>query len=533
MDTDIRGARRLASELLWHVIVLATTLSAASYFHGAPFWQVGSTVHPVYLLCASYVALVVIYPVVKYFRLGGWLLPLSGFAAITGLIFLWLLLSSTEYEKIDLLSSFGLLATAISLFYLAPRFRLQWTGLFATLLVLFIAFFFRPLGDTVLLDRDAGFASNLIRTSVYDLEVRTYEDVVPRPRTHAGMGALQRVEDAYVVAMANGDVFSIRGIGVQPTISVKKWRSNPPLNYVQFLSVAQDQSFSTYFRVTDVLMKPGFPVNTLFVSHHYWHVDSSCVTLRVSSVTFDTLSQLEEENLQWSTVFDTTPCFALEDEAWAFRGMEGGGRLALSGPQQLLLTVGDHGFNGVDYDTNWVADPNTSYGKTIAIDLAARQSSVLTIGHRNQQGLFLGQDGVIWATEHGPEGGDELNVLVSGAHYGWPDITFGTEYGKLYWPVARPDDDAVYTPPRFAWVPAIGISNLTAVHGSLFSQWKNDLLVGSLVGMTMFRVHIEDGVVRFVEPIRLGERIRDIVSDENGVVIWTDSRSIIHILPAS
>lgn len=533
MAIDVVKIRRLFFELFWHVVVLAATVSVASYFHGAPFWRVGDAIQPVYVLCVSYVALAVVLPITRYFKIDGWLLPPAGFAAIGGLYFLWLLLSGGSYDKLDVLATFGLLAAAVSLFYLFPRFRLLWVGLFATLLAGSVVMLLRPADDKAFEGDSASFVTSSIRTSVYDLEVRTYQGVVPRSRTHMGMGALQKIEDAYVVAMASGEVYSIRGIGSMPSLSVKKWSNRAPLNYDDFLAAGENQSFAIYFRVTDVLLKPGAQGNTLFVAHHHWNVDDACATLRVSSVAFDTLTQLEEEDLAWVTVFDTTPCFQLEDEAWAFRGMEGGGRLALSSSDQLLLTVGDHGFNGVDYDTNWVDDLNTSYGKTIAIHLASGESSVLTIGHRNQQGLLVDEDGIIWSTEHGPEGGDELNVLIQGGLYGWPNLTYGTDYGKLDWPVARPEEDSIYTLPVFAWLPAIGVSNLTVVRGSLFDRWESDLLVASLVAGTMYRVHIEDGAVRFVEPIRLNERIRDLVADDNGIIIWADSRSLIQIVPDS
>lgn len=77
-----------------------------------------------------------------------------------------------------------------------------------------------------------------------------------------------------------------------------------------------------------------------------------------------------------------------------------------------------------------VQDRSSSYGKIISIDVTPGRSNIHTIGHRNPQGLFMEQDGTLWATEHGPHGGDELNILHGGGNYGWPLVTYGTARGS-------------------------------------------------------------------------------------------------------
>ena len=63
-----------------------------------------------------------------------------------------------------------------------------------------------------------------------------------------------------------------------------------------------------------------------------------------------------------------------------------------------------------------------------------------TMGHRNPQGLYITPEGTVWSTEHGPQGGDELNLLVRGANYGWPLVTYGTDYGSAAWPLSHNQD---------------------------------------------------------------------------------------------
>jgi len=214
--------------------------------------------------------------------------------------------------------------------------------------------------------------------------------------------------------------------------------------------------------------------------------------------------------------------------------MEIGGRMGLIGPNELLLTVGDHDFSGVETPQRLALDPTALYGKTILIHLAERKSEVYTSGHRNPQGLFADSSGVIWETEHGPQGGDELNILYRGASYGWPVVTYGTDYGSAAWPLNphQGHHDGFVTP-VFAWVPSIGVSNLLRVQGNAFPGWQNDLLVTSLHARTLFRMHLEGRTVVFAEPIELGARIRDIVEGPDGrILMWTDRYTLMSLQPA-
>jgi cytochrome c2 len=202
--------------------------------------------------------------------------------------------------------------------------------------------------------------------------------------------------------------------------------------------------------------------------------------------------------------------------------------------RHVLLTVGDQGFNGVDFATDHVQDPNASYGKTVIVDLADGSWEPYTIGHRNPQGLWVDSAGV-WLTEHGPQGGDELNRLRRGEHYGWPLVTYGTDYGRETWPLnVRQGRHEGFAKPVYSWLPSIGASNLIVVQGTLFEGWRGDLLIGSLVSEALWRVRVEADRVALVERIDLGERVRDIVEDPSGrILLLTDSYSILQLSPTT
>jgi glucose/arabinose dehydrogenase len=173
-------------------------------------------------------------------------------------------------------------------------------------------------------------------------------------------------------------------------------------------------------------------------------------------------------------------------------------------------------------------DMESAYGKIIEIDTITGSNRIFTSGHRNPQGLHQDSQGRIWSTEHGPQGGDELNLIQFGKNYGWPMISLGTDYGTFSWPVAessRPEQD--FEEPAFAWVPSIGISSLTSIEGGHFQQWRGDLVIGSLMSRSIYRVRIEHDRPVLVEPIAVNERIRDLVRDKNGhIIFWTDSAGI-------
>lgn len=176
--------------------------------------------------------------------------------------------------------------------------------------------------------------------------------------------------------------------------------------------------------------------------------------------------------------------------------------------------------------------PDNDYGKTLFVPLSGAQPRLFTLGHRNPQGLYVERNGNMWLTEHGPQGGDELNALTEGANYGWPFHTYGKPRdGRFTWPLSA--HLVGMKKPVYAWVPSVAISSVIVVEGSEFPQWKGDLLLGSLRGARLHRMHFEDGRVAYEEPIRVNERIRDLTEGLDGrIVLWTDNGTIVSVTRA-
>jgi cytochrome c2 len=142
--------------------------------------------------------------------------------------------------------------------------------------------------------------------------------------------------------------------------------------------------------------------------------------------------------------------------------------------------------------------------------------------------LLITDSGEMLSTEHGPAGGDELNLIAEGANYGWPSVTLGTEYGAYSWRnSSRVGEHTGYQAPMFAWVPSVGLSNLIQVSG-FNARWDGDLLVGTLKATSLFRIRLDKTRVLYVEPIWIGQRIRDIAQMADGtIVLWTDDTQLL------
>ena len=169
--------------------------------------------------------------------------------------------------------------------------------------------------------------------------------------------------------------------------------------------------------------------------------------------------------------------------------------------------------------------------------------SIWSYGHRNPQGLTMDpRDGALYATEHGPRGGDELNLIEPGKNYGWPVVTLGMDYGGTPFSydldgkrVAAVTAKEGIEQPIASWVPSIAVCGLDFYTGGKFPQWNNDLLVGALAQQEVRRLHIIDKKVVSQEIIlkNIG-RVRDVATGPDGLcyVILNGPDRIVRLVPA-
>lgn len=372
-----------------------------------------------------------------------------------------------------------------------------------------------------------------IRSAYYNLEIKNYESELPR--TVRG-GALTLFGNRYLLATGNGQLFTVSLAETETVAAVAELNLSVPINSAEFVADVGDRVDESKFRVTDIVARNIGDDIRIFAAHHFWNSADQCFVLRLSSIDVTSSGVVTGDNpdTTWKTLYDTQPCLAIKSQGHPFGGHQAGGRLAFINEGQLLLTVGDHTFDGNGSPLILPQDPDAAYGKTIIVDPASGAAEVYSLGHRNPQGLYIDPQQRIWLTEHGPQGGDELNQVLRDRNYGWPFAIYGTAYGKLEWPLSKVQGEHDgYEVPIFSWMPSIGVSNVIGIETDLFPLWKGDLFVASLKGKTLRRIRVREGRVVYLEPILIGKRIRDIIEGHDGrIILWTDDAALVTIAPS-
>jgi glucose/arabinose dehydrogenase len=265
----------------------------------------------------------------------------------------------------------------------------------------------------------------------------------------------------------------------------------------------------------DVVLHPGFARNRLL----YLSLASGTATANATRIVRARLDGGRLLDLR--TIFTVSPA---KDTPVHY-----GGRMAFLPDGSLVMTTGD----GFDYREQ-AQQVASGLGKIMRMDGDGRPLAnppfpanpyVWSLGHRNPQGLAVDAvTGRLWAHEHGPRGGDEVNLIVRGGNYGWPVATFGRDYsGASISPYQRYKGmiDAAQV-----WVPSIAPSGLAVMRGPLWPAWQGDLIVGALAAQQVRRIDL-DFAGRVIGQQRIfpaiTARIRDVrVAPDGAVWLTTD-----------
>jgi aldose sugar dehydrogenase len=224
-------------------------------------------------------------------------------------------------------------------------------------------------------------------------------------------------------------------------------------------------------------------------------------------------------------------------------GTHYGSRIAFRADGLLYVATGERGVernNGVARsDGSGVQNANNTIGKVVRMDRNGGNASVFSTGHRNPQGAAVAPGtNDLWITEHGPQGGDELNRVTEGANYGWPVKSYGCNYDD-----SKPKDEACristnhsgYTEPKTYWAPiSTAPAGLAYYTGSGFPEWQGNLFSGALAGTTLWRIVLSGNNVSSREEIAavksLGKRIRDVRQGPDGwLYLLTDDGKIVKV----
>jgi len=276
----------------------------------------------------------------------------------------------------------------------------------------------------------------------------------------------------------------------------------------------------------DVILHPEFAENgMLYLSYAEGSPDDNGTAVARARLRNNTLEEPEVIFRVWSR--KDTP-------------VHYGARMVFLPDGTLLLTTGE----GFDY-REAAQDLSSGLGKIIRINDDGSPAAgnpfpespfVWSYGLRNPQGLAITGDGIVYLHDHGPRGGDEVNIIKPGVNYGWPAITFGVDYSGAY--VTPYTEWEGMEQPIHYWVPSIAPSGLAVYEGDVFPEWQGDLFVGALVDKEVRRLDMKNNEVVDEESLfgELDVRIRDLREGPDGalyIVTDGDPGKIVRVIRAA
>jgi glucose/arabinose dehydrogenase len=226
-----------------------------------------------------------------------------------------------------------------------------------------------------------------------------------------------------------------------------------------------------------------------------------------------------------------------------------GSRIAFNKDKFLYLSVGEGGFtsyggsssgniNAQDLTSAWgkihrLTDDGRIPADNPVIAGITGPTSVYSYGHRNPQGLTIHPEtNEIWETEHGPKGGDEVNIITKGSNYGWPIYSIGINYDGTT--ISSGHIAPGISPPLYTWTPSIGICGMTFVSSSKFKSWKGNLLVSGLASQKLYRCVVNNNIIT-EENVLLSDsgRVRNVIQAPDGSIYVSveNPGRIIQIIP--
>lgn len=217
--------------------------------------------------------------------------------------------------------------------------------------------------------------------------------------------------------------------------------------------------------------------------------------------------------------------FQAKPEDYMNTGFHFGSRISFDNNDHLYFGIGDRGVMDMSQSLN-VPNGKIHRVKTDGTipknnpfnDGHSKYPSIYTYGNRNPQGIVVHPvSNIVWETEHGPKGGDELNVIKPGLNYGWPKVSYGINYdgSVLTEFVDLPDMEQ----PKSYWTPSIAVSSLEVYKGEMFSEWKDHLLVGALADQSARVIKVKNGSY-ISEEILIKDlgRVRDVTPGPDGAI---------------
>lgn len=262
------------------------------------------------------------------------------------------------------------------------------------------------------------------------------------------------------------------------------------------------------FAITDIaVLSQTKRVANLLISYPRLGASGNCVEVVVDQVRYNRTSQRANKVATW---FVTKPCVPVSAVQHA------SGRFAVIDKTSAYVTIGDLGYTEIDNRTK-----RGDLGSIFKI--SANQTIKISQGHRNAQGILLINGTDLLAAEHGPRGGDELNLIKPGSDYGWPFVTYGEPYSSGdYVRPTKTGTHVGFVEPLKYWVPSIAPTELVQLPNKGWGNWNNQLALGTLREASIVFISVDRNYkVLNTEIVEVGQRIRDLEIGLSGKMIAT------------
>jgi len=360
---------------------------------------------------------------------------------------------------------------------------------------------------------------------------------------YSSYGGISQIGKNILYVSGDGDLYLLKEDDLNKEkykfdkINAKKIKNNKKI-FVEKNEPIVGKNAEKYFGIKDIIINKfaNFDNKLLLASSLDYNKNKDCYILSV--FLSEILNEKKLEISDWRKIFSTKKCLSVNlTKNPKFAGASAGGRLFKFDEESILISIGDFYADGVNGP---MQSQNLSnlYGKILKVNINDLTSEIYSFGHRNPQGLYIDKNKNIFSTEHGPTGGDELNLVVQNNNYGWPYATYGTNY-KSYdaydkaadnlikeWPIDKTNNTHDgYTKPLFSWGNQLGISNLIVYENDYFAKWNNNLIISSLATKQLVRMiyDYENQSILYKENIKVGKRIRDLILLNNGkIALLTD-----------
>ena len=278
----------------------------------------------------------------------------------------------------------------------------------------------------------------------------------------------------------------------------------------------------------DIALHPNFKENKWL----YFSYASETVGEKGGNTTIARAKLIEDSLVDLKVLYKGSPN--------SRKGQHFGGRLAFDNDNYLYFSIGDRGNREVNpqditidggkiYRIN---DDGTIPNDNPFFNSPNAKKAIYSYGHRNPQGMFKHPvTGEIWTNEHGPRGGDEINIIKKGKNYGWPKITYGINYSgtTITKNKSLPDMEQ----PLYYWLPSIAPSSFEYISSDIYPNWNGSLLAGALVFSQLERIGLKDNKVVTRSKIAEGlGRPRDVKQGPDGFIyVSIENKGVYKILP--